>query len=75
MKQPVVVSEPETNPDLQCAEEVAALVPEEARAGRYPNVCPWLRKLPPDDEAASRRELGIAQVETTGRDIFGVKKT
>ncbi len=53
MKQPVaVMREPETNPDLQWVEEVAALLPEEARLGWYQNVRPWLRMLPPDDEVA-----------------------
>jgi hypothetical protein len=48
----VVLCEPETNPDLQWVEEVAALLPEESRLGWYQNVRPWLRMLPPDDEVA-----------------------
>ena len=53
MKQPVVLlSEPETRPDLKWVEEVAALLPEESRLGWYQNVRPWLRMLPPDDEVA-----------------------
>ena len=53
MKQSLVVlSERETNPDLQWVEEVAGLLPEEARLGWYQNVRPWLRMLPPDDEVA-----------------------
>lgn len=52
MKPVVLLSEPETRPDLKWVEEVAALLPEEARLGWYQNVRPWLRMLPPDDEVA-----------------------
>ncbi len=48
----VLLSEPETRPDLKWVEEVAALLPEESRLGWYQNVRPWLRMLPPDDEVA-----------------------
>jgi len=52
MKPVVLLSEPETRPDLKWVEEVAALLPEESRLGWYQNVRPWLRMLPPDDEVA-----------------------
>jgi len=52
MKPVVMLSEPETRPDLKWVEEVAALLPEESRLGWYQNVRPWLRMLPPDDEVA-----------------------
>jgi hypothetical protein len=52
MKPVVLLSEPETRPDLKWVEEVAALLPEEARLGWYQNVRPWLRMLPPDDKVA-----------------------
>jgi hypothetical protein len=52
MKPVVLLSEPETRPDLKWVEEVAALLPEESRLGWYQNVRPWLRVLPPDDEVA-----------------------
>jgi hypothetical protein len=51
---PAATTEPEPSAarDLQWVEEVAALLPEESRLGRYQNVRPWLRMLPPDDEIA-----------------------
>jgi ElaB/YqjD/DUF883 family membrane-anchored ribosome-binding protein len=44
--------EPNARRDLQWVDEVAALLPEDARLGWYQNVRPWLRMLPPDDEIA-----------------------